>query len=359
MLGKTIFPLFARKNMKQYELKIQLKNITKPPVWRKVRVASFYTFEDLHEIIQMAMGWEASHLHQFIVGERRSANAICIAMEDSEIEDFFNGEVLLEAEVTLDQFLKNPKDKLLYEYDFGDGWEHEVTLEAVHDFDKKLVTPFVLSGKGACPPEDCGGAGGYEGLKIALENPKSPEHKSAREWMGLEKGEKYDPTEFDIDEANSDLEEFFEHIPVVKKTKKVSKSTTKMDAVKTVSKKNTKKIFVNFTNHPKSSWSKKQLDAAAKIGEVVDLPFPVISPSASPRELMELTDEYLAKFREMKATAVHVMGEMNFTFMVVFAAMHLGMPCYASTSERNVLMTKDGKKEVSFEFVQFRGYGLG
>jgi hypothetical protein len=90
---------------------------------------------------------------------------------------------------------------MLYEYDFGDSWEHEVALEKILEKDPNLKTPVCLDGAMACPPEDCGGIRGYYDYLAALADPKHPEHEEIREWMG----EKFDPAKFDLKKINRSL----------------------------------------------------------------------------------------------------------------------------------------------------------
>lgn len=117
------------------------------------------------------------------------------------------------------------------------------------------------------------------------------------------------------------------------------------------------KILVNLSNHPRDSWSEKQLEVAEKqFGEVVDIPFPNIAPSLNSEEVLALVKEYSQKVLKINPLAIHVMGEMTFTMAMVLEMKALGVPCFASTSERNVVLTDEGKKEVTFNFVQFRKY---
>lgn len=324
--------------MKFFEIKIQLKHITKPPVWRKLRIPANMSFAELHDLIQISMGWLDGHLHQFRAKTPTGMVSIIMDEEDLDLEGDY-----LETEVMLEKFLKNPKDKVEYLYDFGDTWEHEITLENVVETAEPLPAPFILSGKGACPPEDCGGVPGYERLKEVMANPKlkdnKEEYKMFSEWLGLKT---WDAEELDIDGLNEDMEDYLKEL---------------MEEI--IEDREPEDLLVNLSNHPKDTWSKEQLKEAKKLfGEVVDLPFPNVAPNLSEQEVVELASEYMQKVFIMNPAAVHVMGDMNFTFMFIIMAEQMGIPCYASTSERNVLMTKDGKKEVSVKFVQFRKYLL-
>jgi hypothetical protein len=137
------------------QLKVTLKRISKPPVWRRVQVRADTTFATLHQIIQAAFGWTDTHLHGFdYQGEQ-------IGVPDPE----WDNECVDEAETTLDEVLLGPKDRVRYTYDFGDNWEHDIVLEKVMEPDASDGRPKLLTGKGACPPEDCGGPWGYAELK--------------------------------------------------------------------------------------------------------------------------------------------------------------------------------------------------
>lgn len=183
--------------MKCYKLKVKLLNISKPLVWREILVADDSTFEDLHHIIQITMGWESCHLHQFIVGNRR--NGIYIGANQ------FDMDTLDHTQVYIAEYLKKKKDKCWYKYDFGDDWEHEITLVDIVEVPKEQPVPFVVKGKGACPLEDCGGPWGYQELKEIINDPKAEDYEEMREWVG----EGFDPNHFDLDQANSHLLEQF------------------------------------------------------------------------------------------------------------------------------------------------------
>ena len=117
-------------------------------------------------------------------------------------------------------------------------------------------------------------------------------------------------------------------------------------------------MFINFTNHPSSNWSEKQLNAALCYGEIVDLPFPAIEPTFSKDDILHLVQECTRVIMGIKEgeTVVHVMGEMTFTYNMVNALKNKGITCLASTTERITTMTSDGKKVSEFKFVQFREY---
>lgn len=117
-------------------------------------------------------------------------------------------------------------------------------------------------------------------------------------------------------------------------------------------------MFINLSNHPSSSWSENQLEAAEQFGEVVDIPFPDISPEAGEKEMNSIVEDYVEKilsYRNDKEITVHVMGEMTFTYALVMRLKALGIHCVASTTNR-IVKEEEGKKISEFKFVQFREY---
>lgn len=176
-----------------FQFKIQLAGITKPPVWRKVLVPEKYNFQQLHEVIQAAFGWGNYHLYQFSPSGYNSYPQI--GVPDPE----FDEDVIDSSKVKLKRFFNATGDKFTYLYDFGDGWTHKITLEKIMDV--VLLKPDCIDGKGACPPEDCGGVWGYESLKETLSNPAHPEYEDMKEWIGLGEDEVWDAAAFDLEEA--------------------------------------------------------------------------------------------------------------------------------------------------------------
>jgi len=106
-------------------------------------------------------------------------------------------------EIKISDLLKKEKDKIVYEYDFGDGWEHDIILEKILTPDNDTKHPICLTGKMNCPPEDCGGIWGYSDMLEILKDPDHEEYESYIEWLG----EEFDPTYFDKDEVNELLRE--------------------------------------------------------------------------------------------------------------------------------------------------------
>jgi len=170
-----------------FQLKVTLRG-TKPPIWRRVLVPSDITLSKLHRVLQVLMGWGDCHLHLFAAG------GIEYGTPDPEYDFACKNE----RNVRLDSVLRAPKDRMLYEYDFGDGWQHDVVLEKIVPREPDLRYPLVTGGKRACPPEDVGGVWGYEEFVEAIRDPQHPEHDEMLEWCG----EDFDPEAFDVAVAN-------------------------------------------------------------------------------------------------------------------------------------------------------------
>jgi hypothetical protein len=161
-----------------YQFKITLLG-AEPPIWRRIQVKDC-TLDKLHEHIQTAMGWTNSHLHQFdIKGERYGDPELL----NDGFEDF---ECVDSTTTNLSQILPKTGKRFSfkYEYDFGDGWEHEVLFEGSPTIDPTAKYPLCIQGERACPPEDCGGVWGYDDFLEAIRSPKHEEHENMLEWIG-------------------------------------------------------------------------------------------------------------------------------------------------------------------------------
>lgn len=173
-----------------YRFKITLLE-SQPPIWRRIQVKDF-TLDKFHERIQTAMGWTNSHLHQFEVDGERYGDPELL---DDGFEDF----ECVDSTVTKISGIV-PKDgkrfRFLYDYDFGDGWAHEVLFEGCLKTEKSGRYPLCVEGKRNCPPEDVGGVWGYAEFLEAIANPKHEQHDGFVEWAG-----DFDPEGFDASEA--------------------------------------------------------------------------------------------------------------------------------------------------------------
>jgi hypothetical protein len=138
------------------------------------------------------MGWEGYHLYQFVIGG--------VEYGDPSILEEMEGEDA--RRVTLATLVWDEKDTFLYEYDFGDSWEHELLIEKILPPEAGKRYPVCLAGKRACPPEDCGGIWGYAGFLEAIHDPQHPEHEEMLAWVGGE----FEPEAFDLDEVDRELQ---------------------------------------------------------------------------------------------------------------------------------------------------------
>lgn len=175
---------------------------TKPPVWRRLELPGNVTLPQLHEVVQAAMGWLGGHLHRFRTGKDHRSPHFVTQFDLEEGEDG-----VPEDGVRLDQLVASVGDVLGYEYDFGDGWDHLLKVEAV--LDEAPASVRCLGGRMACPPEDCGGPYGYAALaawvRSGYDDELVPEvfgsAADARDWLPLD----WHPDHFDVEEANTAL----------------------------------------------------------------------------------------------------------------------------------------------------------
>jgi hypothetical protein len=176
-----------------YHLKISLEGI-EPPIWRRLQVPGTGNLGWLHAVIQVAMGWTNSHLHQFVVGKHLYSNP---SVDLDECED--DPSALDENVTALMDIASRVKSTFMYEYDFGDSWEHRITVEKILDPDPApAALALCLDGERACPPDDCGGVYGYANLLDVIMDPKHEEYEDMMEWLGG----KFDPEVFDRGKIN-------------------------------------------------------------------------------------------------------------------------------------------------------------
>jgi len=178
-----------------YQFKITLWGI-RPPIWRRIQVPETYTFWDLHVAIQDAMGWADYHLHEFEITSPQSRGKTRIGIPEGD----FDREVLPGWKQKIADYFTQENRTANYMYDFGDGWEHKIELEKILPREKNVKYPTCIKGKRACPPEDCGGIGGYYNLLEIMGNPNHEEYDDMLEWLG----EEFDPEHFDINEVMFD-----------------------------------------------------------------------------------------------------------------------------------------------------------
>ena len=172
-----------------YELRVQLKDI-RPPVWRMLLVPQQATLHDLHRVLQAAMGWSDSHLYLFHIGR--------LLYGEPSLE--WGRDIRNSKRTRLEEIAHEGSRSFLYEYDMGDSWMHEITLQRTVE-SKGKGSPQCTDGARACPPEDCGGPPGYEDFLEAISDPRHEQHEFMMDWADGE----FDPEYFDIAAVNSAL----------------------------------------------------------------------------------------------------------------------------------------------------------
>lgn len=166
---------------------------SQPPIWRRLQVPSTMTLRALHDVLQVAFGWEDYHMWVFETPLGR------YGLPDRDLE------ISSAAAKRLGQVAPHKTDRLGYTYDFGDDWEHIIAVEAISNPEPGIAYPRCLTGRRACPPEDCGGIWGYDYLIEILTDPRHEEHQERLEWLGLDSPSQFDPSAFDPAQANTAL----------------------------------------------------------------------------------------------------------------------------------------------------------
>ncbi|MCP5118044.1 MAG: plasmid pRiA4b ORF-3 family protein [bacterium] len=177
-----------------YQLKVTLR-WTKPPIWRRLLVPADMTLAQLHDVLQVAMGWEDDHLHDFRVGQQRFESG------RPRLGAFGSDDQTEESGVLLRQVMRRTGAKATYTYDFGDSWEHSIVLEKRLPREAGTQYPACTGGKRACPPEDCGGIPGFYNLLEAIQDPDHEDYEEMLEWVG----DDHDPEAFSIEAVNRRL----------------------------------------------------------------------------------------------------------------------------------------------------------
>jgi hypothetical protein len=173
------------KNRALYQLKVTLRDI-QPPVWRRIQVWEDTTLSQLHTILQIVMGWEDCHLHQFEIGRR------LYSVPDPD-DDMYERKVIDESRVPLVEVAPRVGTQFVYLYDFGDSWEHDLLLEAILLPEEAAQYPTCISGERRTPPEDVGGTPGYEEYLAVLADPNHDEHENMLQWRGSFDSESFSP----------------------------------------------------------------------------------------------------------------------------------------------------------------------
>jgi hypothetical protein len=173
-----------------YQLRIELQHI-EPRIWRTILVPETLTLPRLDRVVQAALGWTNSHLHDWRIDGKRYG----VPNPEWEAPD----QLLDERKFTVGAVLGEGIEEFGYEYDFGDGWEHRVVVEKRLAADPNRNTwPMCIAGANACPPEDVGGPPGYMDFVQAMRDPAHEEHLAMWRWYGGP----FDPTAFSLNDAN-------------------------------------------------------------------------------------------------------------------------------------------------------------
>lgn len=203
-----------RADVVTYRVRVEIDG-TQPPVWRRLELASDLMLPEVHEVLQVAFGWEDAHLHRFASGPSLYSRQNQDFLSDFDFED---GDVGVdEGEVRLDEVLVEPGERLFYLYDFGDSWEHVITLQHVQPRSPDAPRAVCTAGRRPAPAEDCGGVEGYE-FMAAVNDPEHPEHTAALAEFHREYGdlapEAFAPTPLNIEATNAALAALFEAPPL-------------------------------------------------------------------------------------------------------------------------------------------------
>ena len=177
-----------------YQLRVALDEI-EPPIWRRLWVADTLTLAKLDRVIQTAMGWTNSHLHEFTI------NGLRYGMPDDEWASEGDETMLDDRRHTIGGLLGTEVLRFAYLYDFGDHWQHTVAVEQLMLPNEMNTRAMCLDGRNACPPEDVGGVGGYMEFLEAIRDPTHDEHVAMWVWGGGP----FDSLGFDRNAANAAL----------------------------------------------------------------------------------------------------------------------------------------------------------
>lgn len=188
----------AGNNRALYQLKVTLRDVH-PPIWRRIQVWEDTTLAQLHRILQIAMGWEDYHLHEFRIGSD------VYGVPDPD-DDLYERPVIDERRQRLRQLVPQVGISFEYLYDLGDNWRHELLLEDIALPDPEQRYPRCLAGERCAPPEDVGGPPGYAAYREALADSSHEEHESMLEWRGT-----FDAESFSADAVNRRLQKKSRH----------------------------------------------------------------------------------------------------------------------------------------------------
>lgn len=187
-MSKKVSHLKKKPADQIFQLRIALEG-TNPQVWRRLLVPGNFTLEALHSVFQLTMGWQMTHLYDFMID--------CVRFSEP---DEFDDQPVRSVDTDLSSAFTDAKS-ILYTYDFGDDWKHLVHVEEILARSDVFNYPICIGGEKACPPEDCGAFFGYEEFKKKIADPHHPEHEEVLQWVGGY----FNPDGFDPNRINRDL----------------------------------------------------------------------------------------------------------------------------------------------------------
>jgi len=179
---------------KIYQVKITIGEFN-PEIWRSILIPGDVRLPSLHRIIQIAFGWTNSHLHQFIHNDM--LYTVRYPYDDVWYE--MNNVDYNKKKTCLSDLISKENETLVYEYDFGDGWMHDILIEKILPVEPSVRYPVCLDGRRNGPPEDCGGVSGYEELLEVLKDPDHEEYDHYSTWVG----EDFEPEHFNPERVNT------------------------------------------------------------------------------------------------------------------------------------------------------------
>jgi Plasmid pRiA4b ORF-3-like protein len=197
LLGSTIDPdqmsdqRLPKETNAVFQIKVTLMGIA-PLIWRRVQTQDC-TLADLHDLLQVTMGWDSEHLYRFIIGGVEYADLSMASDDDAQDVCETNLSDILPAH--------NRRPRFHYLYDFGDQWMHQLIVEERFPPEQGVKYPICMAGQRACPPEDCGGPWGYPDFVETISNADHRGHEETLEWVGGE----FDPEKFDLESVNKEL----------------------------------------------------------------------------------------------------------------------------------------------------------
>lgn len=169
-------------------LRIELSDMD-PPVWRRVDVPADFPLRRVHDVIQAVFDWRDYHLHQFEIGDR------LYGAPEYDEGDLSGARLYSDRNVKLGALLERGAERFVYRYDFGDDWEHVITVEQVLDPKAGVEYPVLVGGARRAPPEDCGGPPGFEAFLEAMSDETHEEHEALLDWYG----ECFDPDDMELE----------------------------------------------------------------------------------------------------------------------------------------------------------------